>query len=365
MNIHFSDNLKRLRKQHEMTQEDLAGFLGVSFQAVSKWERGEGYPDITILPSIAHFFHVTLDELMGMDQMKHSQQRDDIIKKSGQLASLGNIAETVTVLREGVRIFPNDYKIMAHLACYLDGLGSTCKEVTKNRDEAIQLSERILRFCTDPSIRNNVQANLCFLLWRVGRTEEAVERAKKLPGIYKTYEVILPEFLAGEEKIELEQTTIQKLTWAFWSAVNDMNRENHYSDEQKIELLKKSIAVYQIVYEKGDYGFAHLRLANAHENIAVLLFQNNRADEAFEYLAACADHCIAYDALAESTKHSSLLVNTLTFDKKSTSKSSEATASGDLLRRITSDTLKIYAPFKEDDRMKCVVAKLRQDKLKG
>ncbi|MCH5340886.1 MAG: helix-turn-helix transcriptional regulator [Acetatifactor sp.] len=41
MDIHFAANLKRLRKQREITQEDIAGYLGVSFQAVSKWERGE------------------------------------------------------------------------------------------------------------------------------------------------------------------------------------------------------------------------------------------------------------------------------------------------------------------------------------
>ena len=65
MNINIADNLKRLRKQRELTQEDLANFIGVSFQAVSKWECGDGYPDITILPALANFFDVTLDEYAG------------------------------------------------------------------------------------------------------------------------------------------------------------------------------------------------------------------------------------------------------------------------------------------------------------
>ena len=49
MNIYFSENIKQLRKERDLTQEALADFLGVSFQAVSKWERGESYPDIEIL----------------------------------------------------------------------------------------------------------------------------------------------------------------------------------------------------------------------------------------------------------------------------------------------------------------------------
>ena len=67
MKINIASNLKRLRKQKGITQEALAEFIGVSFQAVSKWERNEGYPDITILPVIANYFNVTLDELVGMN----------------------------------------------------------------------------------------------------------------------------------------------------------------------------------------------------------------------------------------------------------------------------------------------------------
>ncbi len=52
MNIYFGENIKRLRSEQNLTQEALAGFLGVSFQTISKWERGETYPDITMLPVI-------------------------------------------------------------------------------------------------------------------------------------------------------------------------------------------------------------------------------------------------------------------------------------------------------------------------
>ena len=46
MTIYFGENLKKLRKSKGLTQEDLADFLGMSFQAISKWERNETYPDI-------------------------------------------------------------------------------------------------------------------------------------------------------------------------------------------------------------------------------------------------------------------------------------------------------------------------------
>ena len=56
MTIYIGENIKRLRLQKELTQEILAEFLGISFQSISRWERGESYPDITMLPVIASFF---------------------------------------------------------------------------------------------------------------------------------------------------------------------------------------------------------------------------------------------------------------------------------------------------------------------
>ena len=79
MAIYFGENLKRLRKEKMLTQETLAEFLGVSFQAVSKWERNETYPDITMLPSIASFFDVTTDELLGIDKAKKQQKTDEYV----------------------------------------------------------------------------------------------------------------------------------------------------------------------------------------------------------------------------------------------------------------------------------------------
>ena len=67
MKITLSENLRKMRRDRDLTQEDLANFLGISFQAVSKWERDEGYPDISLLPVIANFFGVTVDALIGND----------------------------------------------------------------------------------------------------------------------------------------------------------------------------------------------------------------------------------------------------------------------------------------------------------
>ena len=65
MNLNFSENLKRLRKEKGVTQEKLSEIVGVSAQSVSRWELSICYPDIEMLPGIANYFGVTVDELLG------------------------------------------------------------------------------------------------------------------------------------------------------------------------------------------------------------------------------------------------------------------------------------------------------------
>ena len=63
MKILIGANLRQLRKAREISQEQLAEAVGVTVQAVSKWETGQSLPDIGIVPGIAEFFVVTSDYL--------------------------------------------------------------------------------------------------------------------------------------------------------------------------------------------------------------------------------------------------------------------------------------------------------------
>ena len=77
MDLMIGERIKKYRKNKEMTQDALAQALAVSPQSVSKWECGDGYPDITLLPTIANFFEVTVDELIGNDEIS---AKEDIQK---------------------------------------------------------------------------------------------------------------------------------------------------------------------------------------------------------------------------------------------------------------------------------------------
>lgn len=66
MELRIGEKIKNLRKQQDITQEKLAAYLNISYQAVSKWENETALPDITLIPKIANFFGVTSDELLGL-----------------------------------------------------------------------------------------------------------------------------------------------------------------------------------------------------------------------------------------------------------------------------------------------------------
>ncbi len=361
MKLNLAENLKRLRKERGITQEELAGFIGVSFQAISKWERDEGYPDITLLPSIANFFNVTLDELVGMNEIQNQEKRDNFLRTARNFSSEGKLDECISALRDGLHHFPNDFHIMLELAVFLDGFGNTPEDRKNNRAESVQLCERILKFCMNNQIRNKAQSCMCYSLWRNGETEKAVKIAKDLPTLYSTAETTLPKFLSGKDKIEYCQTTIQKLHWHFWWLITCMIDGDDYSDTEKIELLNKSIAFYKIVYEKEDFAFSHCRLSDAYENIAVLLLKQGKVDKGLENFEKCVDHAVAYDTLPDSMKLSSLLVNKLEYKKRNTSRSTQKNNCRNILDSILNDLKderSLYHQCEQKDKFKQIIEKL-------
>ena len=72
--LRFSENITRLRRERKITQEELALFIGVTKASVSKWETGATIPDIMILPQLAAFFDVSIDELLGYEPQLSREQ---------------------------------------------------------------------------------------------------------------------------------------------------------------------------------------------------------------------------------------------------------------------------------------------------
>ena len=92
MQINIGLKIRELRHRDGRTQEDLAMALGVTCQAISRWEANGGYPDMEIVPAIANYFHVTIDELFGYHGDREAQIQA-IIDKARGCTFLSRLAE--------------------------------------------------------------------------------------------------------------------------------------------------------------------------------------------------------------------------------------------------------------------------------
>ncbi len=127
--LFLAENLKKYRILKNLTQEDVAEYLNITPQSVSKWERNESYPDITFLPALANIFETSIDVLVGMDTIRAEETRYNIHKTANALQRAG------------------DY----HAA--EKGLG--------------------MRYCFIPTSRNDAWVSRCVLALQ-GNTEEAI-----------------------------------------------------------------------------------------------------------------------------------------------------------------------------------------------
>ena len=140
MNLRIAENIKRLRQESQLTQAQLAERLGVSYQAISRWENETTYPDIELLPAIATLFGVTVDYLLGSTAEDQKESRN---RGWDKLKTITDPHQRVTHLRMMHRDFPEDWYLFLKL----------CNEVP-SIEEKKRLTDELLRDCPIPYIRS-------------------------------------------------------------------------------------------------------------------------------------------------------------------------------------------------------------------
>jgi len=324
MNIIISDNLKELRKKKNNSQEDLANFLTVSIAAVSKWERGECYPDIELLPRIAVYYDTTVDDLLGVGETRKKQKMSEYNTQMLEFYKSGDTLANVELWRKAAKEFPNDNQVMRNLITALTnaagGLlafppGDKDREAKKNEflKEAVEIGEALSAKANDQSDMYYAMYRLCDAYKKLGEVEKAVKIANKLPsaGIVgdMTKEGVLLHILEGAELKAHLQNFLLSLIISFTNVMANLRRCD-YDNEQTIKIYDKAIQIIKLFFEDGDYGARHLYLSNWYSTIAAAYARMNDTDAVIENFSAAAEHAIACDLLEENVPHTSMLFNT-------------------------------------------------------
>ncbi len=225
MEIIIDKKLKELRRRRGNRQEDLATYLGITVQAVSKWERGEGMPDITLLPGIAAFYGVSVDTLLGIDEEEKNKRINEITdqynrirrtapREDGSLVVEHNIDEGISLTRQGLREFPDCWFFMQLLASDLWWKGKHTEEQEQKEYfyEAQELCEKILYECTEDRWRHCASSILCMIYNDSGQKEKAFELACQSPGFVDSMEWKLAKIYEHDELTKQLELNIRELT---------------------------------------------------------------------------------------------------------------------------------------------------------
>lgn len=181
--LNLSDNIIRLRHEKKLTQEELADFMGVTKASVSKWEKGINTPDLLLLPQLAAYFDVTIDELIGYEaQLSGEQIRRKYAELSKDFATCA-FGDTIEKVRALAHEYYACYPFLLQLSVlywnhYM--LAETEEERRALLQEAIGWCDRILEngndvgSCSDAAV---LKAGLQIQLGEVQKAVEALEPA--------------------------------------------------------------------------------------------------------------------------------------------------------------------------------------------
>ena len=314
MELNISENLRKLRKERGNTQDDLANHLGISVQAVSKWERGDGFPDITLLPYIASYYDVTVDDILGCNSLRKQEDIESFKKQAQILINKGKRKERLELCREMQKKYPNDEYVLYNLMYDLWAV-----EHAKNSEEIICIATKLLK-SDSLEFRYGAIQILAFTYSKLGNDEKAVEYAKMVP----CNRDLLSSVLKGKELVE-------HCRLYFWKVCDNMLRLSHnmiqcpeagYTAEERHAIRETLYTFYHLIFSDGDFGFWENRLGSLCRDMAISSAEMGNIDQAFDELNKMCEHVEKYQKFT-NIEHTSLLVRGLKYDSSQSASSDE------------------------------------------
>ena len=325
MTIYLGENIKRLRREKELTQEMLADFLGVTFQSVSNWERGESYPDITVLPEIASFFRVSVDELLGMNKNEAQKKINEYLNFYDN-NRLKDSRLTFEKFQQAIKDFPSDFRILIR---YMELLMME-KNVQDNPDfendsrKILSIYENILNHCTDDSIRMWSKRLICQHLHSkshfTGNDEyqlQAENILAEMPDILDTKDYLATMLISDMEKHYAACSNLIERTLVLLN-----NTVSHYcyydekfSAEYNIEAITKLINIINIICTDGNYGRLWHNMIYNHGHLGRFYFETGDYENALKNLRTSALLAGKYDLLPDMSERSAQFFEGMHYEK--------------------------------------------------
>ena len=225
MQLKLSENIKKYRKDMDLTQEGLADALGVTVGAVSKWENGNNVPDVMTMMELADFFNISMDELLGFSLS--SKKIENMCEKIDGLAISHRFDEAIMVAKDAMTRYPHTFKVL--YACgdlyYLKFLESKEK---KDSEDAIEIFETALSYISQSQekelIEYTIKTKMAYLYRKVDpeKAIELLQRTNYDGGRYNEIGDVLLDMGKNEEALENFSIALLKLFIEQLTTVNNM-----------------------------------------------------------------------------------------------------------------------------------------------
>ena len=323
MKLSIGENIKHFRKSRDITQERLAEMLGVSCQSVSRWESGICYPDVELLPVIAGIFEVTVDKLLGVDEIAERKKVDEYLHRFQEAISKGEIDACISIAREGVAEYPNNYALLNKLMYALfvsgDDTGNIAgwEENKKKYDaEITALGERIMQYCPDQDIRLDAISRLAFHHCEEGRKKQGRAIYETLPPMEACRETNMWWCLEENEKLPYLKDWIQKSYDLLESGIWLLATCGLLPDTDSLSVMAKLVQLQDLICDGNQSRIDTWGNARIHYDMAKMYARLGAQSEALEQLCLTAKKAVDFDNRPEAQSFSSLLLGTVTEKKQ-------------------------------------------------
>ncbi|MGN0311558.1 MAG: helix-turn-helix domain-containing protein [Lachnospiraceae bacterium] len=325
MQLDLGTKIRQLRHRDSRTQEALAEVLGVTSQAVSRWESGGSYPDLNLLPSIANYFGVSIDELFGYDN-ERAKRIEQTVARIHNMNSKNNgvdinMDECISLAREAMVEFPCNERIMFCLASVLynagyvrygeyhltDEEGYDIYDADRHRTypewkEAITLYEKLLETMEEGALRQQAIRELMQLYLNTGAYEKALAIAESAPNLYGSREYLRIHACDGKKQAqaygETLLTTIRATAELMIQEI--IAQGKNLTPFEKVQSIRGAIGLFDQVCTDGNYGEHDPFIARMYTFLSLYLWLDDKQDEAFKALDQALEQYRKFEEILEN-----------------------------------------------------------------
>ena len=338
MHIMLGVKIKELRQRDGRKQEELANALGVTCQAVSRWETNGGYPDMEMIPAIANYFNVSIDELFGYSKEREEKLKGILEKAEKAIAQKGDMSECVKMLRAAADEFPSEPKVFMTLGFALDLHGwkkHGARSYTKNGSdyayedteynsqnvywqEALRAYEKALTMDLSSEDKDVLTQRLVLYYAKMGYFDKALALATNQNSLLMSREVLLSLASEGETRDRYQgEAIIAALTALKTVVLNSVcTKVSVFTKAEGVVLLVKLAELFETVFGDGRCGIGHYHISELYLNAATFeaRFAQN-VETALEYFGKGFEHNKRYREIINCGEYcySAPLVSRVTF----------------------------------------------------